>query len=201
MSAELQTNLSMRNYSRFLKEIFSKPIDFFDYFVHSENLSTSSALLLNFILWLYAGVCKLLYNAVVIYLLSRLQEDSEVTIKLTTGLPIVFGLYPSVFLLLTIFHYFKHTYQKKISDTTPVNLTYLSFLPFSASCIFWLLPAPFPFLLIGISFFYSVKLYYDGVLHLEHLDRKHIWNILLLFISFCLFFSFIVLTVFSYLRS
>lgn len=201
MPIELRTELPRKDYPRILREIYSKPIDFFDYFVHSENISLLGALGINLIFWLYAGVCKILHNVFLIYVLARFQEDTESAPKITAGVATVLISYPVIFLLLTIFQIFKKAYQEKYYLNSTQNLIFISYLPFSASCIFWLLPAPFSSLLVILSFLYSCKLYYEGVIHVELLEPKHLWNIIFLFISFLLFLSFIGLSVLSYLRS
>jgi hypothetical protein len=183
---------------KILYEIFSRPMDLFDFFLNG-SIRKWEMLLMHFLLWIYAPLCKLAYNF--IHIRFFLGPDSENIPKFTEGLLLAAGVYPTIFLLLYIFETFETVFFEYYGKLPKRGLIYMAFFPFSASCIFWILPKPLNFFGICLSIIISGKNYYEGLINLKELDTIQIKKLLLLFLMFTLFFSFLFLMIFGFIRN
>ncbi|RHX87933.1 hypothetical protein [Leptospira stimsonii] len=146
--------------SGILQRIFQSPENAYEIYQKTEGFGYADILRTHFLLWILAPAGKFISNLVFSVLSFVRFDDGEWTIF--SGVLFSFLIYPVVLFLVVQFDVFR-VFQKK-SDRTkgetlpPANILLLSFLPFSASSIFWILPSPFQAVFVTISFFLSCAL-------------------------------------------
>lgn len=183
---------------KMLSEVFSRPMDLFDFFLNA-SVRRFEIVLLHLILWLYAPACKLALNFLTLRYFQN--PDVETSFKLTDGLVLSFLVYPLSFFLLYIFERYEVAFFESIGKTQRRGIIFLAFLPFSASSIFWLLPKPLNFFGIVFSLIISGKNYYEALLNLKELEKIQILKLFIIFFIFILFFSFLFLLIFGFIRN
>jgi hypothetical protein len=184
--------------TKILQEIFSIPLDLFDFFL-SNSIKKIEIIFLHLILWIHAPICKLLLNYLTLFYFQSSELESN--IKLTDGLIFSFLIYPLGFSFLYIFEKYEIVFLENIDHPNNISVIFLAFFPFSASCIFWLLPKPLNFFGICFSIFVSLNNYYQALLNLKNLEKTKILKLFIIFFIIFFFFSFIFLTIFSYIRN
>ncbi|MBE8432516.1 hypothetical protein IQB77_22790, partial [Leptospira interrogans serovar Pomona] len=95
-----------------------------------------------------------------------------------------FAMYPAVLFLvaqLDVFRIFmKKTDRSKGEALPPANILLVSFIPFSASSVFWILPSPFQAIFISVSFIFSCALSVRSLKKILNWNDK---DILIFFLS------------------
>ncbi len=184
--------------TKMLQEIFSIPLDLFDFFL-SNSIKKREIIFLHVLLWIHAPICKFLLNCLTLFYFQNLELESN--LKLTEGLIFSFVVYPLVFSFLYIFEKYEIVFFESIEHPNTLSVIFLAFFPFSASCIFWLLPKPLNFFGICFSIFVSLNNYYQALLNLKNLEKTKILKLFIIFFIIFFFFSFIFLAIFSYTRN
>ncbi|KAA1290868.1 hypothetical protein C4X99_11240 [Leptospira interrogans serovar Geyaweera] len=165
-----------------IQKVFQFPGDAFDLYQKIEGFGYYEILKTHFLLWILAPVAKILSNFFFSILSFVRYEEGEWS--LFSGVLFSFVMYPTVLFLVAQFDVFR-VFMKKVDRTKgetlpPANILLVSFIPFSASSIFWILPSPLQAVLISISFFLSC------VLSVHSLKKKLNWKnkeILIFFLS------------------
>ncbi|EMY76705.1 hypothetical protein LEP1GSC060_3137 [Leptospira weilii serovar Ranarum str. ICFT] len=168
--------------TEFLQKVFQSPENAFDLYQKTEGFGYSEILRTHFLLWIFAPAVKLISNFI-FSVLSFVRYD-EGEWNLFSGVVFSFVMYPAVLFLVAQFDVFR-IFMKKADRTKgetlpPANILLVSFIPFSASSVFWILPSPLQAVFITISFFLSC------VLSVRNLKKNLNWNdkeILIFFLS------------------
>ncbi|RHX81197.1 hypothetical protein [Leptospira yasudae] len=143
-----------------LQKVFQSPENAYELYQKTDGFGYSEILRTHFLLWILAPAAKLISN-IVFSLLSFVRYD-EGEWSLFSGVVFSFVIYPAVLFLVTQFDVFR-IFMKKADRTKgetlpPANILLVSFLPFSASSVFWILPSPLQAVFLAISFFLSCAL-------------------------------------------
>ncbi|MBW0432964.1 hypothetical protein [Leptospira yasudae] len=143
-----------------LQKVFQSPENAYELYQKTDGFGYSEILRMHFLLWILAPAAKLISN-IVFSLLSFVRYD-EGEWSLFSGVVFSFVIYPAVLFLVTQFDVFR-IFMKKADRTKgetlpPANILLVSFLPFSASSVFWILPSPLQAVFLAISFFLSCAL-------------------------------------------
>ncbi|RHX96264.1 hypothetical protein DLM76_04750 [Leptospira yasudae] len=143
-----------------LQKVFQSPENAYELYQKTDGFGYSEILRTHFLLWILAPAAKLISN-IVFSLLSFVRYD-EGEWSLFSGVVFSFIIYPAVLFLVTQFDVFR-IFMKKADRTKgetlpPANILLVSFLPFSASSVFWILPSPLQAVFLAISFFLSCAL-------------------------------------------
>ncbi|EMS84905.1 hypothetical protein [Leptospira noguchii] len=165
-----------------LQKVFKFPEDAFDLYQKTEGFGYFEILRTHFLLWVLAPTAKILSNFFFSILSFIRYEEGEWS--LFSGVLFSFVMYPAVLFLVIQFDVFR-VFIKKVDRTKgeilpPANILLISFIPFSASSIFWILPSPLQAVLISTSFFLSCAL------SVRSLKKKLSWDnkeILIFFLS------------------
>ncbi|MCG6169559.1 hypothetical protein LFX25_17100 [Leptospira sp. FAT2] len=165
-----------------LQKVFQSPESAYELYQKTDGFGYSEILRTHFLLWILAPAAKLISN-IVFSLLSFVRYD-EGEWSLFSGVVFSFAIYPAVLFLVAQFDVFR-IFMKKADRTKgetlpPANILLVSFLPFSASSVFWILPSPMQAVFLAISFFLSC------VLSVRSLKKILGWNdkeILIFFLS------------------
>ncbi|MDV6236106.1 hypothetical protein CH379_010775 [Leptospira ellisii] len=165
-----------------LQRVFQSPESAFELYQKTDGFGYGEILKTHFLLWLIAPTAKLVSNLILSVLSFVRFDDGEWTIF--SGIIFSFAIYPAILFVVVQLDVFR-VFQKKADRTKgealpPANILLLSFLPFSASSLFWILPSPFQAVFVAISFFLSCAL------SVRSLKRILNWNdkeILIFFLS------------------
>ncbi|PJZ54461.1 hypothetical protein [Leptospira adleri] len=146
--------------SDILRRIFQSPENAYEIYQKAEGFGYAEILRTHFLLWILAPAGKFISNLVFSVLSFVRFDEGEWTIF--SGVLFSFLIYPVVLFLVVQFDVFR-VFQKKADRTKgevlpPANILLLSFLPFSASSVFWILPSPFQAVFVTVSFFLSCAL-------------------------------------------
>lgn len=169
----------------FIEDIFFHPQSAFDTFINNKYISGKEILFLHFLLSTTAPVFLFFRNC-----LSELQsfifEREPITISnCFNGTLNIWILYIGFFLFirfLDIFRiYFKFWDRTKNLNPPPNWIFLISFLPFSGSGVFMILPPPWNMFLIGIGFFYCLHTAYLALKTISKTTRDEFFVILLEF--------------------
>ncbi|EMJ91935.1 hypothetical protein [Leptospira alstonii] len=168
--------------TEFLRKVFQSPENAFDLYQKTEGFGYSEILKTHFLLWIFAPAAKLISNFVFSILSFVRYEEGDW--NLFSGVVFSFAMYPAVLFLVAQFDVFR-IFMKKADRTKgetlpPANILLVSFIPFSASSMFWILPSPLQAVFIAISFFLSCAL------SVRNLKKILNWNdkeILIFFLS------------------
>ncbi|AXR60092.1 hypothetical protein [Leptospira mayottensis] len=165
-----------------LQEVFQSPENAFNLYQKAGGFGYFEILRTHFLLWILAPTTKIISN-LVFSILSFVRYD-EGEWNLFSGVVFSFIMYPTILFLvaqLDIFRIFmKKTDRSKGEMLPPANILLVSFIPFSASSIFWILPSPLQAVFISISFIFSCTL------SIRSLKKVLNWNdkdILIFFLS------------------
>ncbi len=187
---------------KILKDIFNSPQDSFDLFLNQKIYSRSELFRLHFKLILFAPIFKLLSNVFQIYILGFFFS-SEVPIKIYDGILSSIGFY---LIVLIFIHHLDILLVKlragdaELEQFENKDIFLLSFIPFSASAIFWAIPKPWNIVLILISLIYSLQLSFLSMKTILYFTLKQVFVFIFYIIIFILILSSIFLTVFKWLR-
>ncbi|TGL92186.1 hypothetical protein EHQ76_20505 [Leptospira barantonii] len=143
-----------------LQKVFQSPETAFDLYQKTDGFGYSEIIRTHFLLWLLAPAAKIVSNFI-FSILSFVRYD-EGEWSLFSGVVFSFLIYPIVLFLVAQFDVFR-IFMKKADRTKgetlpPANILLVSFIPFSASSVFWILPSPLQAVFIAISFFLSCAL-------------------------------------------
>ncbi|AVV78085.1 hypothetical protein QMM42_03535 [Leptospira santarosai] len=165
-----------------LQEVFQSPENAFNLYQKAGGFGYFEILKTHFFLWILAPATKIISNFVVsIFSFVRYDEGEW---NLFSGVVFSFVIYPAVLFLVAQLDVFR-IFMKKVDRTKgetlpPANILLISFIPFSASSVFWILPSPLQAVFISVSFILSC------VLSIRSLKKILNWNdkdILIFFLS------------------
>lgn len=144
---------------KLLSDIFSSPQDAFENYLYDPNFTRASLFRIHISLFLFAPIFKLFHNLFFTYIAS-IYFGWDSPSKITEGLTTSFIIYP---IILFLIHHLDILLLKLKAGNASMDgieerdILLISFIPFSASCMFWLFPKPINFFLIlgacGYSFY------------------------------------------------
>lgn len=189
---------------RLLLEMFSSYRDGFEYYLKNFALSRKDIVQIHLTLWPFAILMKLLHNLFYVQIAPNLL-GWEVPFKMTDGLVTVIASYIFFFGLAYFTDLLFFKFRKEISDESetpihPTDLCLLSFLPFSASGLFWLFPRPFNFLFLVAAFSYSAYLFYTSVRIIHNFSERLVLVFFLIHGIILLSFGAVFLTIINLIR-
>lgn len=154
-----------------INEIFSSPIDLFDFFLQN-SFSFIKILGIYLFLTLFAPLSKFLNNLI----LLKFFPENAPTI-LVEGVLLSFFVYVFFLLFILSLEQFIKNFSPKLKKK---NVALISFLPFAASSVFWLLPKFFLITGLIFAFFVGVYNYYQGFKNVYELSNKQFFSFLFL---------------------
>ncbi|MBE7413178.1 MAG: hypothetical protein L6Q54_14015 [Leptospiraceae bacterium] len=182
-------NDSTDNKLRILSDIFSAPHNAYEMYLNDETIGKSDLLRIHLTIWVFAPISKFLLNLILSFTDSSPMDFSFFQ-KLFSGLPTSFIIYPLVIFVVVNLDSLRVYYKKvnRAQDETlpPPDLLLLSFVPFSASSIFWIFPVPLNLFFISIAFFYSIQLSFYSLQNVSDYGKREFLNFLLLSFIFLL---------------
>lgn len=179
MIFNLKGSDSTNNRIQILSDIFSAPHNAFEFYLNDENAKKSDILKIHFSLWLLAPISKFLLN-LFMSIIGIGSAESSLTQKLFSGLLSSFIIYPLVIFIISNLDSLRVYYKKinRVENETlpPPDLLLVSFIPFSASSIFWILPVPLNLFFLSIAFFYSIQLTFYSLQNVSNYEKKDFLN-------------------------
>ncbi|ABJ77294.1 hypothetical protein [Leptospira borgpetersenii] len=165
-----------------LQEVFQSPENAFNVYQKAGGFGYFEILRTHFLLWILAPATKIISNLVFSILSFVRYEEGER--NPFSGVVFSFAMYPAVLFLvaqLDVFRIFmKKTDRSKGEALPPANILLVSFIPFSASSVFWILPSPFQAIFISVSFIFSCALSVRSLKKILNWNDK---DILIFFLS------------------
>ncbi|EMO65177.1 hypothetical protein [Leptospira borgpetersenii] len=165
-----------------LQEVFQSPENAFNVYQKAGGFGYFEILRTHFLLWILAPATKIISNLVFSILSFVRYEEGEW--NPFSGVVFSFAMYPAVLFLvaqLDVFRIFmKKTDRSKGEALPPANILLVSFIPFSASSVFWILPSPFQAIFISVSFIFSCALSVRSLKKILNWNDK---DILIFFLS------------------
>lgn len=165
-----------------LQEVFQSPENAFNVYQKAGSFGYFEILRTHFLLWILAPATKIISNLVFSILSFIRYEEGEW--NPFSGVVFSFAMYPAVLFLvaqLDVFRIFmKKTDRSKGEALPPANILLVSFIPFSASSVFWILPSPFQAIFISVSFIFSCALSVRSLKKILNWNDK---DILIFFLS------------------
>ena len=187
---------------KLLANVFASPKDAFEDYIKSQSFSRGNLLRIHISLFLFAPIFKILHNLFFTFV-GSVYFGFEAPPKLTEGLTTSTAIYPLVLFLVYHFDILLLRLRGGEASANAIeerDLLLIAFIPFSASCLFWIFPKPFNFFLILASLGYSI--------HLSHLALRALCGFttkqFIVFVSyaliFCMTLSALGLTIFNLVR-
>ncbi|MDZ4725328.1 MAG: hypothetical protein SH817_04180 [Leptospira sp.] len=147
-----------------LRDIFFSPKSAFESYYQKTDLGNRDLFMIHLSLALLGGLMKFVGNLIQIFVFKVTSLDEETNISLFQGIIPIIGFYVLVYGLLRLTDSFRmyHQMRDKAMDWSgpEPHVFIISFLPFTSTSVFWILPPPFPLLLLGLGFLYSLQLAY-----------------------------------------
>lgn len=187
---------------RLLSNVFASPKDAFEDYIKSQSFSRGNLFRIHFSLFLLAPIFKLLHNLFFTFV-GSVHFGWEAPPKLTEGLTTATAIYPLVLFLVYHFDILLLRLRAGEASMNAVeerDLLLISFLPFSASSMFWIFPKPINFFLIVASLAYSFYLSKIALRTLFGFTGKQFLVFISYALIFCMTLSALALTVFNLVR-
>lgn len=187
---------------KLLSDIFASPQDAFETYQKDYSFTRFDLIRIHVSLFLFAPVFKLLHNLFFTYLANQ-YWNWEVPAKLTEGLTTATVIYPLV--LFLVYHFDILLLKLKAGNASMEaiperDIFLISFLPFSASCIFWIFPKPINFFLILAALGYSLFLSQMALRTLFGFTLKQFLVFTSYILIFCMTLSAIALSILNWIR-
>ncbi len=188
-------NLDLHNTRKqLLKDIFLSPKSAFESYFQKTDLGGRDLFLIHLNLALLGALMKFLGNLIQIFIFKVTTIDEESSVGFTQGVISIFVFYLLVYFFLRLTDSFRmyHQMRDKSKDWSgpEPHVFILSFLPFTSTAIFWILPPPFPLLFIGLGFLYSLQLTYVFLsIHHGWSSRDYFFFLLKLILFFLVILS------------
>ncbi len=198
----MTVDINDKQETKLLSNIFSSPKDAFEDYIKSPSFSRANLLRIHISLFLLAPIFKILHNLFFTFV-GSVHFGWEAPAKLTEGLTTSTALYPLV--LFLIYHFDVLLLRLKVGDVSlnaieERDLLLISFLPFSASSLFWIFPKPINFFLILASLGYSFYLSKMALQTLFGFTGKQFIVFISYVLIFCMTLSAIGLTAYNLVR-
>lgn len=188
-----------------LKDIFFSPPSAFETLLKSNEVGKKELRSLHFSLIIWAPIFKLLGNFIQFGLKKWSEPEEEVTLSLFGGVLSVFAFYFVVLILLRFLDIFRLYHLDRDRELEwlgpPAHIFSVSFLPFSATGVFWILPQPLPIFLLFFSFFYSLNIAFVALQVNSKWTSNQFFFFLLKFFLFLSLISFVPLLAFNLYRT
>ncbi|MGJ4745529.1 hypothetical protein ACQV5M_04130 [Leptospira sp. SA-E8] len=186
-----------------LEKIFRAPTEAFDLYLRNASLGRKELLRLHYALWVLAPISKIAGNLIKIIL--DLIFGDEVDLNPFSGVITSLIIYPVLLLVVSQYDVVRVFYRKvdrtKGENYPAADVLTLAFLAFSASSVFWILPSPINFGLIGISFLYSVYLSFIGMKRVSGVESKEILIFFLFGTAYLLSISLVFVFIYNIIRT
>lgn len=187
---------------KLLTDIFASPQDAFENYQRDSNFTRFDLIRIHVSLFLWAPIFKLLHNLFFTFVAVK-YWNWETPAKLTEGLTTSSLIYPVVIFL--VYHFDILLLKLKAGDApfeaiAERDLLLISFLPFSASCLFWVFPKPINFFLILASLGYSLYLSQLALRTLFGFTAKQFIVFTSYILILCMTLSAIALSVLNWIR-
>lgn len=178
------TTKSIEN-KHILTRIFESPKELFvSYFIKDGEVPFKELTLLHFLLWVFAPFFRFIHNLISVFILPWLWEGHR-PVKLTSSLLVSFLIYPIFYILILQVDTIRLHYRNPMQKKEIPHVLSLSFIPFSASFIFWIFPFPLNTIFIFFAFLYSVWLSY---LSLQIASEYKLKQFMELLVISCIYF-------------
>ncbi|MBK8396479.1 MAG: hypothetical protein IPL26_14750 [Leptospiraceae bacterium] len=187
---------------KLLSDIFVSPQDAFETYQRATQFSRFDLIRIHVCLFILAPIFKILHNLFFTYVGNK-YWNWELPSKITDGLTTATVIYPAVLILI---YYFDILLLKLRAGDAPIevipekDILLISFLPFTASCIFWMFPKPINFFLILISLTYSFYLAQMALRTLFGFTAKQFIVFISYILIFCMTFSAVALAILNWIR-
>ncbi|HMV40909.1 MAG TPA: hypothetical protein PK079_24980 [Leptospiraceae bacterium] len=185
-----------------LSDIFASPKDAFSSYIQNVNFSRFSVFRIHLFLFVLAPVFKLLHNLFFTFV-GSVHFGWEAPPKLTDGITTAIAVYPLVLFLVYHFDILLlrlRTGKASIDVIEERDLLLISFLPFSASAVFWIFPKPFNFFLILSAFIYCLYLSKTSLEMFFGFTIKQFIVFVSYILILCMTLSAVALTIFNLIR-
>jgi hypothetical protein len=173
-----------------LRDVFFSPKSAFESYFQKPDLSGKDLFLIHLNLALIGGLMKFLGNVIQIFIFKVTTIDEETNITLLQGVLPIILFYLFMFFLLKLTDSFRmyHQMRDKAKDWSgpEPHVFILSFVPFTSTAVFWILPPPFPLLFLGLGFLYSLQLAYIFLSNHHALTSKDFFFLLMKIVLFFL---------------
>ncbi len=203
MISNSQSRESADNRVQILSDLFSAPHNAFEFYLNDEHAKRSDILKIHFSLWLFAPISKLLFNLVIGFVGGSSIEGNFFQ-KIFSGLIYSFAIYPATIFVIANLDSLRVYYKKinRVENETlpPPDLLLISFVPFSASSVFWILPTPVNLLFIAIAFFYSIQLSIYSLQNVSNYKKNDFISFALISLIFLLSGGIIVFGILNIVR-
>lgn len=189
----------LESLQKLFKDLFSVPVDAFDFYHNTNILGFWNIFGFHLILWCFAPLSKLFFNFIQI---KFLMSNEESGLQMNDGLLIPSILYPVLYFLGFLLELFRKNFKQanSIEINSFSGIGNISFLAISSTSFFWILPKPINFIFLILGIFYSVKLYYSSVMSFDSFSRKDFYKLLLYFFIFLGILSFIFILIGNSIR-
>lgn len=187
---------------KLLTEIFASPNDAYVSYIKNQNFSRLSLFRIHLFLFILAPVFKLLHNLFFTFV-GSIHFGWEAPAKMTDGLMTATAIYPLVLFLVYHFDILLlrlRTGNASMSAIEERDILLISFLPYSASAIFWIFPKPFNFFLILSSLLYCFYLSKISLESLFGFTTKQFIVFISYVLILCMTLSALALTIFNLVR-
>lgn len=152
-----------------IRDLFYSPMSAFESYFHKTDLGGRDLWLAHLQLILLAPVAKFIGNLIQILLFKVSTVDEETRLTYTQGMGTLFFFYLGFYIVIRLVDSFRMYHQMrdrtKDWEGPEPHVFMISFLPFTATSIFWIFPAPIPLAMLGVGFLYSLHLAYYYLSH------------------------------------
>ena len=187
---------------KLLSDIFVSPQDAFETYQKDYNFTRFQLIRIHLCLFIFAPVFKLMHNLFFMYVENK-YWNWDVPAKLTDGLTTATVIYPVV--LFLVYHFDVLLLKLKAGNASldaiqERDIFLISFLPFSASCMFWIFPKPINFFFILAAVGYSLYLAQMALRTLFGFTLKQFLVFISYILILCMTLSAIALSILNWVR-
>lgn len=204
-SNKVQNNHSTRARTDLLRDVFFSPKSAFESYFQKHELGGRDLFVTHLSLAVLGILSKFVSNLIQIFVFKVTNTDEETSLTLFQGVFSVFAFYVLmifVFRLLDSFRLYHKTRDRLTDwDGPEPHVFTVSFLPFTSTAIFWILPPPFPLVFVGIGALYSLQLSYMYLSMIRHWTTAEFFFFFLKASLFFLFLTFFPLLVYNIIRT
>jgi hypothetical protein len=192
-------------YALMVEDVFFRPHFAFESFVNQELIGGRDIWKIHLILSLLAPLSLIVQNVFKSILGFFLHKDPVLFMDFFAGSLKSWAFFIVMIVMVRFADLFRVYYiywdRSKSWDPPTPWLLMISFLPFTASGIFFFFPIPINFLFVGIAFLYSLHLAYQAMQNISGYSNKDFLSYILQFMIFLTFCSAIVLGTYNVYRT
>lgn len=163
-SNKVQSETNTQPRLALLRDLFFSPKSAFESYFQTEELGGKDLWIAHLQLFILAPICKFLGNSIQIIIFKATTIDEETKLTFTQGMVSLFFFYLVFYFIIRLvdsFRIYHMTRDRSVEwNAPPPHVFLISFLPFSSTAIFWVLPNPIPLFMLALGFFYSLHLAY-----------------------------------------